>query len=57
MLASGILAVFVGILFNALILQYDMYQNGDACPDYNAYCFARNGAYDVGPFNCTNGQK
>lgn len=55
-LASAILAVFVAIMFDSLIMSNQRLSVGTKCPSYSAECFGTNGGTNVGPFNCSDGQ-
>ena len=54
-LASAILAVFVTIIFNALILSTETVKNNEKCPEFDADCYGDDGKRDVGPFDCKKG--
>lgn len=51
-LASAVLAIFVAIIFDSLILSSGRIMVGAKCPAYAADCFGKNRSADVGPFSC-----
>ena len=51
-LVAAILAIFVEIIFNSLILSSESVRNDAECPDFTAECFGRIGGEFIGPFDC-----
>ncbi|CAF2118434.1 unnamed protein product [Rotaria magnacalcarata] len=54
-LTAAILAVFVSIIFENLILSNQTVKNGRKCPTFDADCFTTRGNYDVLPYSCIDG--
>lgn len=55
-IVSTILAIFVAIIFDSLLLSQQNVLSGTKCPEYDAECFGNNGSGNIGTFNCTGGQ-